>query len=136
MLTQEKFLDATERAGRTEAKETEAWSPPWTLLAMGTIQDFTSKQMPSGLRSCLSTWQNWKEQREKKGRFFIKENKYGDIETGWSANRSGLGFDGMVAVRLQRLPAPTFPCASSPFMLYSPSFRVENSSLEIPHPSL
>lgn len=52
-----------------------------------------SKQMPFGLRSCLSTWQNWKEQRGKKREgFFIEENKYGGMETGWSTNRSGLGW--------------------------------------------
>lgn len=43
--------------------------------------------------------------RGKKGEFFIEENKYGDMETGQSANRAGLGFDGaagsQVAVRVQ-----------------------------------
>lgn len=88
-----------QRAGKTEAKETEAWSPPWALLATGTIQDFMSEQMPAGLRSSLSTWQNWKEQKGKKGEFFIEGNKYGDMETGGSANRSGLGFDGAAGPR-------------------------------------
>ena len=32
--------------------------------------------------------------RGKKGEFFIEENKYRDMETGLSANRAGLGFDG------------------------------------------
>lgn len=112
-----------QRAGRTEAKETEAWSPPWALLATGTIQDFMSKQMPAGLRSSLSTWQNWKEQRGKKGEFFIEGNKYGDMETGGSANRSGLGFDGAAGPRClpgsKGFQPQPFPVSHHPFC-YTP----------------
>lgn len=43
--------------------------------------------------SCLGAWQNWKEQRKKKGEFLTEENKYKDMETDLSAN-TGLGFDG------------------------------------------
>lgn len=65
-----------QRAGRKEAKESDAQTPPWTLLATGTIYNFTSNYMPSRLTSCsfLSGWQSGKS-REKKGEFFIEENK-------------------------------------------------------------
>lgn len=87
-----------QRAGRKEAKETDARAPPWPLLATGPSYDCAANQMLSPYELQLLEWMAGLERAEgkkkkKKIDFFVEENKYGDMERDPSANRRGLRFD-------------------------------------------